>query len=80
MAEVQPAKAGFLEDSQGNHSSTRLLSFASLAAAIWFTWMAIAKTTPSEMDIYFVSLFVVGAFAPQRLQAFIEARYPKSNV
>ena len=65
MSESTPPKHGFLEDSQGNHSSTRLLSFFSLAAAIWFSWILMSNPSPSEYHIYVVTLFVVGAFAPQ---------------
>lgn len=60
----------FLKDNMGKTSSMRIMSFFSLFASFYFAHLAISLD--SQIGLYIVPLFVVGAFAPKAVQKYIE--------
>ncbi len=72
MSEVK--KPGYLEDSDNNPSSMRLMSAVSLLAAIVFAYIAITSLDTNADSINIVFGFLIAAFAPKAVQKFAEKK------
>lgn len=62
-----------LDDHEGKTSTMRVMSFMSLFAAIIFGWFDVSTQNPQP---YVTTLFLLGAFCPKALQAFVEKKFP----
>ena len=75
---------GFFEESSGNRSSMRLMSFIALIAAIIFGILSVNKSgqnqnqNKDDTGIYITFGFLLAALAPKALQKFAE-QIPQSS-
>ena len=60
----------FLKDNDNKFSSMRIMSLLSLFASFYFSFLSIKLD--SEIGLYIVSMFVIGAFAPKVVQKYVE--------
>jgi len=60
----------FLKDDNNKFSSMRIMSLFSLFASFYFSFLTIKLD--SEIGLYIVSMFVIGAFAPKVIQKYVE--------
>lgn len=65
-------KKKFFEDHAGQKSSMRLMSMASLLAAILFSAVVVYKGDVSENIMVIIIFFLLSAFAPKAVQKFAE--------
>jgi hypothetical protein len=66
---------GYLEESEGNKSTMRLMSLMMAIATICSGFITILSVAPDKTaGLYITGLFAVAAFCPKALQKFMEAK------
>jgi len=69
-------KTGYFEEAPEKKSSMRLMTFTALIVAIALSFMLMGyhtKGNPIDLNaLWFVSIWIVGAFAPKAVQKFAE--------
>ena len=63
---------GFLTDHKGKLSSMRLMSWASLLAAIFFGWITLTQQDNQSAGIYITFGFLTASFGGKAFQKFME--------
>lgn len=65
-------KKGFFDESPGNKSQNRLMTFASFLASVGIAAIMMLKGDASGNGMLLFYGFLVGAFAPKLIQKFAE--------
>lgn len=66
-----------LRDHTGKISNIRIMSFVSLFASIYFTFLTIKLN--SEIGSYLIPMYLLAAFMPKSIQKYIELNIPKEK-